>query len=134
MTLIGFAGNIIWSCIFITFIAIKCYMNQVTSDASRLGDSLTRLLFSRNEKLKMQAKSFYLSLCYEKYTHWPLAFFQLDLKLLFSVSYLLQSQCIFIKQSTFFSQALAAIASYIVILVQFDLSQKSSDDDDELLP
>lgn len=86
MFYIGVVGNLLWSGIFLTFIALKCYVNEVTANESQLGHHLTRLFFVSNEKLQVQAKSFYLSLCYEKYSHWPLALFQFDRKLLFSVS------------------------------------------------
>lgn len=86
MFYIGVVGNLLWSGIFLTFIALKCYVNEVTANESQLGHHLTRLFFVSNEKLQVQAKSFYLSLCYETYSHWPLALFQFDRKLLFSVS------------------------------------------------
>lgn len=89
MLVIGVVGNVLWSSIFVTCVAMKCYVNEITSDESQLGDSLTRLFFVPDKKLQMQAKSFHLSLCYEKYTHWPLALFELDRKLLFSVSCLI---------------------------------------------
>lgn len=117
-------ADILWTSLFGFFLASKCFVNQITIAAANIGESVSNLFFSKNRKLQEQAKSFHLLQCYEKNIFSPLALFRFDMQLFFSVSTKAPRGHGKTLTGFFFKfQMQVAIMSYIVVLIQFDLSQ-----------